>query len=149
MWFFFFPFSWTVPVHLAVRSWLLFSVSAPLHGQMHTNAFRSPQDKAWTGLPHGKIVSSPPAGQRLDRPLSPPPGSAELVGDLRPSYLALFFFWSWEPANSRSILPLSLQFVKYRAWKEASCQRVSQTVYAKEILRLARNSSLAHVRGRW
>ena len=27
---FFPPFSWTVPAHLAVRSWLLFSVSAPL-----------------------------------------------------------------------------------------------------------------------
>lgn len=39
---------------------------------------------------------------------------------------------------------LSPQFVKYRARKEASCQRVSQTVYAKEILRLGRNSSLAH-----
>lgn len=25
---------------------------------MHTNAFRSPQDKAWKGLPHGKNVSS-------------------------------------------------------------------------------------------
>lgn len=25
---------------------------------MHTNAFRSPQDKAWTGLPHGKIETA-------------------------------------------------------------------------------------------
>jgi hypothetical protein len=61
MWFS--PFSWTVPAPLAVRSWLLFSVSALLQGQMHTNAFRSLQDKAWKGLPHHRNVSSPPAAR--------------------------------------------------------------------------------------
>lgn len=43
------------------------------------------------------------------------------------------------------IFLLTPQFVKYRVWKEASCQRVPQTVYAKEILRLGRKSSLARV----
>ena len=67
------PFSWTVPAPLAVRSWLLFSVSASLYGQMHTNAFRSPQDKAWTGLPHGRNVSSPPARAGVRAPPLPTP----------------------------------------------------------------------------
>lgn len=87
----FFPFSWPVPAPLAVWSCLLFSVSASLQGQMHTNAFRSPQDKAWKGLPHGKNVSSPISRmQGLDSPLCPTPGPTGRAGDLRSRSLALF-----------------------------------------------------------
>lgn len=89
------PFSWTVPAPLAVRSWLLFSISALLQGQMHTNAFRSLQDKAWKGLPRHKNVSSPPAaGGGKEGALEQPPLSTPYihhgVGDLWSCSLVLF-----------------------------------------------------------
>lgn len=108
---------------------------------MHTNAFRSPQDKAWKGLPHGRNVSSAPAGAGVAPASLATPGSAEPAGAGAPA--------SWHcrklgAASSRGILLLS-QFLKHRVRKEASRQRVSSTVHVKKIPRFRRESSLARV----
>lgn len=65
---------------------------------MHTNAFRSLQDKAWKDLPRHKNVSSPPAAEEgggkglWNNSLSPPPISTtelEISGPAPWYFLAL------------------------------------------------------------
>lgn len=70
---------------------------------MHTNAFRSLQDKAWKGLPRHKNVSSPPAAGGGEgrgfrptpslHPLSPPQSWRSVV-------LLLDTWWRWEQARA-------------------------------------------------
>lgn len=137
------PFSWTVPAPLAVRSWLLFSVSVLLHGQMHTNAFRSPQDKAWKSLPHRKNVSSPPArvGVRPtlhSTPLDPPCG-LEICGPNLWHFLALGAGEQpWHP-------PLVFSICKIPCFKGSLVPAGLRQFMLKVILWLRRKSLLARV----